>query len=499
MSTGLRRADQECVGDCAVHPMGHRSLAALETGFVPRVRCRTMAFRAGAGVLLLTIMSIVNVSCRRLTNTNPPTGRAGHGAVTTENNAMQEGQGDGSVRLPRPGETPSASNPPRVVQRLRGAGLTVPAGLTATLWAEGLNNARVLAQAPSGEVFVTESGRDRVLVLRDTNQDQRVDATPGERAVWAEGLRLPFGIAFHPDGWVYVGCTDAVVRWRYRPGQLRAEGQPEVVVSLPGRGYNQHWTRNLVFSRDFRKVFFTVGSETNNDVEADPRRATVGVSDLDGRNGRVFASGLRNPVGIALQPGTGDVFVVVNERDGLGDGLVPDYLTRVRDGQFYGWPYAYWGQHQDPSHRGQRADLVARSVTPELSLGAHVAPVSVIFPVRGAVGVSLGDALVSLHGSWNHSQHVGYKVVRVRFRDHRPTGEMSNFITGFGTPDGGFWGRPAGLAELTDGSILLAEDSSGTIWRIANRHAPSLPSPSAPGMGQHVEVQESSQGVAPTE
>ncbi len=365
------------------------------------------------------------------------------------------------VVLPAPFATPSANNPPRIVRRPAGVAPTGP-GLVAAVWADGLQGGRWMAQSPSGEVFVAEHESGRVVVLADADRDGRADRG---RTVFAADLPLPFGLAFHPGGWLFVGCTDRVLRYAYRPGQREAAGDPTRVASLPGRGYNQHWTRNVAVSPDGARVFVTVGSATNVDPDPDPRRAAISVMGVDGAGFRVFASGLRNPIGMAFHPRTGALFTVVNERDELGDDLVPDYLTEVHEGAFYGWPYAYFGPHEDPRRRGERPDLVARARVPDFSLGAHVAPLAVTFPTRGALGVPVGDALVSLRGSWNRAQPAGYKVVRVRFEGGHPVA-MEDFLTGFTLPDGGVYGRPVGLVEMQDGSLLLADDAANVLWRV---------------------------------
>jgi glucose/arabinose dehydrogenase len=365
--------------------------------------------------------------------------------------------------LPPPFHTPSARNPAAVVDRPLGTLPTVAPGLRVTQWAKGFRFARALAVGPDGSVFVSEADGGRVSVLRDDDRDGVADQ---ERAIFARGLDLPFGLAFHPGGYLYVGCTSRLVRFRVRDGGHVAEGAAELVLALPGRGYNQHWTRSVALSPDGARVFVGVGSETNVEVEADPRRAAITVAAADGSGARPFATGLRNPVGLAVHPDTGALFTVVNERDELGDDLAPDFLTAAREGAFYGWPFAYWGCHEDPRRAGERPDLVARAVVPDLSLGAHTAPVALAFPVRAGAGVPRGDALVSLHGSWNRAVRVGYKVVRVRFQDGRPTGEIDDWMTGLLAPNGDAWGRPMGLAELPDGSMLVMDDGAQIIWRV---------------------------------
>lgn len=367
-----------------------------------------------------------------------------------------------SLRLPAPYHTPSARNPAAPADRPPDAVPAGPPGTRVDHWASAKPGGRWLALAPGGDVFLSDHEAGTVSVLRDADHDGRAE----QRFVFARDLELPLGMAFHPDGWLYVACTNAVLRYRYAAGQTAAQGRPERVASLPGRGYNQHWTRNVVVSPDGRTVFVTVGSETNADVERDPRRAAISAMAPDGTAFRTYASGLRNPLGMAFHPTTGALFTAVNERDDLGDDLVPDYLTAVREGAFYGWPYAYFGPHEDPRHAGERPDLVRTAVVPDLALGAHVAALGLIFPTRDGVLPMRGDALVALHGSWNRSTRVGYKVVRARFAGGRPTGVVEDVVTGFATPTGEQWGRPVGLLELDDGSILVVDDGSGVIWRV---------------------------------
>jgi glucose/arabinose dehydrogenase len=259
-----------------------------------------------------------------------------------------------------------------------------------------------------------------------------------------------------------------VVRFRYAPGDLAAQSGPERLLDLPGGGYHQHWTRDLVFSADGRTLFVSVGSQTNASPEPDARRGAVSAYDPDGRHARIYAAGLRNAVGLAVQPGTGVLYAVINERDELGDDLVPDYLTSVRDGAFYGWPYSYFGAHADPRLNGAGVELVQRAVVPDVSLGPHVAALGLLFYTGATFPEPYrGDALVSLHGSWNRARRVGYAVVRARFRDGHPTGELEDFVTGWALPDGTVWGRPVGLLQLADGSVLVVDDGSETIWRVA--------------------------------
>lgn len=389
--------------------------------------------------------------------------RAGHGAAEPARDTIQPTP-TGPVTLPPPYATPSAERPARVVRTPTPPALRTATGFRATVFADGFEGARWLARAPNGDVFVSEHTHGRIWVLRDADGD----GTPEVRTVFAEGLTQPFGMAFDGHGFFYVGDTDEVVRFAYAPGALQASGPPQHLIPLPGRGYHQHWTRNVIVSPDGARLFVTVGSATNDSVERDARRGAVSVYDLDGSHGRVFASGLRNPVGIAFHPRSGALFAVVNERDDLGDDLVPDYLTTVRDGAFYGWPFAYFGPHEDPNHRGERPDLVAHTTVPDLSLGAHVAALGLMFHSGHNVPADYaGDAIVTEHGSWNRSAPVGYRVVRVHFRDGRPTAEIDDFVSGWLGADGTTTGRPVGVVEASDGSVLIADDGAGRIWRVA--------------------------------
>lgn len=386
-------------------------------------------------------------------------GATGRGGETWRPARFEIKPGD----LPPPNHTPSATNFQRVVARPEGARLQLPPGFEAAVYAEGdFDNARWMALAPNGDVFVSDAGAGKVFVLRDRDADGRVD----ERFTFAEGLTQPFGMAFH-ENFFYVANTDAVLRFPYRAGQTRAEGQPQKIADLPGRGYRQHWTRNLIFSPDGKKLYVSVGSETNVDVEPEPMRAAVTEFNPDGTGKRVFASGLRNPIGLAFHPSTGTLYTAVNERDGLGDDLVPDYLTGLRDGAFYGWPYSYIGQNVDPRRKGERPDLVQKAVVPDLLIQSHSAALGLVF-YDGAMFPSeyRGDAFVALHGSWNRARPTGYKIIRVPFRDGRPANYYEDFLTGWLHEDGAVWGRPVGLLVHKDGSLLITDDGADKIWRV---------------------------------
>ncbi|HXG68604.1 MAG TPA: sorbosone dehydrogenase family protein [Blastocatellia bacterium] len=370
------------------------------------------------------------------------------------------------ANLPPPGATSSARNFPKVVPMPPDAKLQMPPGFEVAVFAEGdFQEPRWMALAPNGDVFVADSRANRVVILRDKNGDGKAE----ERFVFAEGLSQPFGMAFWRD-YFYVANTDSVVRFKYKPGQTRAEGAPEKIADLPGKGYNQHWTRNIIFSPDGKKMYVSVGSETNVDVEPDPRRAAISEYNPDGSGHRIFAAGLRNPVGMAFYPGTRTLWTSVNERDGLGDDLVPDYITSVKEGGFYGWPYSYIGQNEDPRRKGDmRADLVKRAIVPDVLIQSHSAALGLVFYEGNMFPAEYkGDAFVALRGSWNRAERTGYKIIRVRFQNGKPVGGYEDFITGW-SPDPRkqeVWGRPVGLLVLKDGSMLITDDGARKIWRV---------------------------------
>lgn len=370
--------------------------------------------------------------------------------------------------LPAPYATPSANNGPRVVPPPAGALPKVPAGYKVKVWTGDSHNPRNVVLGPNGDVFVVESNRGRIRVFRAAQGDY---SEPTAQHVFAEGLNQPFGLTFL-KGWVYVGNTDAVVRFRYRPGQTKAEGAPEKVTGLTPGGYNQHWTRNVLADPKRNKVFVGVGSRTNADPEDAPR-ASILEMNPDGTARRTYANGLRNPVGLAINPANGRLWTAVNERDGLGDDLPPDYVTEVKGGGFYGWPYAYIGNNEDPRHKGERPDLVAKALVPDVLVGAHVAALNLAFN-PGKMLPGKADLFVALHGSWNRSTRVGYKVVRIPMKAGRPAGPPQDFLTGFVRPDDNVWGRPAGVCFLPDGSLLVSEDGNDRIYRVTYGEKPPL-------------------------
>ncbi len=370
--------------------------------------------------------------------------------------------------MPPPFATSSAGRAPSIVARPIGATLHVPAGFVVNEFASGLEQPRTMRVAPNGDVFLAESGAARIRVFRLPDGATR----PAQSSVFADGLSEPFGIDFWPPGpnprFVYVALSTRVVRLPYQTGDLRERGPAEVVVpKLPAGG---HWTRDLLFSRDGQRMFVSVGSAGNVDTYGEEDRAGVLEFDADGSHRRIFASGLRNCTAEAIAPATDALWCVVNERDGLGDDLPPDYATSVREGAFYGWPWYYIGDHEDPRLKGQRPALARHVTVPDVLIQPHSAPLGIAFYDGTQFPPQYrGDAFVTLHGSWNRARRTGYKVIRLRFANGRPTGEYQDFLTGFVASDQAVWGRPTGVAVAHDGSLLISEDGNGTIWRIAYR------------------------------
>ncbi|MFN7948660.1 MAG: sorbosone dehydrogenase family protein [Blastocatellia bacterium] len=371
--------------------------------------------------------------------------------------------------LPQPFQTKSADNPSVIVPQPPDARLQVPAGFAVSLFAEGdFSVPRWIIEGPNGDLFVADSAAGNITLLRDANRDGAID-NKTERFSFVSGLKRPFGMAIH-DGYFYVGNMDSIVRFKYQEGATKLEGQPEKIIDLTIPGQNNHWTRNLIFSPDGKKLYVSVGSGTNVDIEPDPRRAAISEYNPDGTGHRIFASGLRNPTGLAINPVTKELWTSVNERDELGDDLVPDYITSVKDGGFYGWPYSYIGKNIDPRRaKDQKPELVAKAIVPDVLIEAHSAPLGLVFYTGSMFPKEYqNNAFVALHGSWNRAQKRGYKVVRVPFKDGKPEGGYENFVTGWLTdaPKQEVWGRPVGLVVLRDGSLLIVDDGAKKIWRV---------------------------------
>ena len=399
--------------------------------------------------------------------------------------------------LPAPYATRSAGNGPRVVPQPADAELSVPAGFTVKPFLRGLTNPRIIRVAPNGDIFVAETAANRVRVLR---AEDGADA-PAQNQIFAQGLDRPFGIAFFPPGkdprWIYIANNNSVVRIPYRNGDLAARAQPEIIVPQLTTSHGGHSTRDIAFSSDGRRLFISVGSGSNvaegmekkslSDAKVwesthglgaawgpEENRADILVTDPEGHQPlHPFATGIRNGVGIAINPTTGELWTSTNERDGLGDDLVPDYITHVERGRYYGWPWFYLGNHEDPRHAGERPDLAGKAIVPDVLLQAHSASLEMCFYPTTANGPAAfpadyrGDAFAAFHGSWNRSTRTGYKIVRIRFKGGHATGEYEDFLTGFVADDNGVWGRPVGVAVAHDGALLVSEDGGGTVWRVA--------------------------------
>jgi glucose/arabinose dehydrogenase len=372
--------------------------------------------------------------------------------------------------LPAPYSTPSAQNGPNVVAPPPGAHPYVPPGFRVDVFAHDLLGPRLLRVSPSGDLFVAESQAGRVHVLRAADGARAVERD----SIFASGLDRPFGITFYPPGrdpkWVYVAEINAVVRFPYASGDMTARGEAQTIVPSLTDGQGGHWTRDVAFSLDGKQMFVSVGSGSNvAEGESDERdRADVLMFDPEGRDRQIFAGGIRNCVGLAVHATTGDLWCSTNERDGLGDDLVPDYITRVRRGAFYGWPWFYLGDHEDPRHAGERPELASTVTVPDVLLQAHSASLQMtfydatVFPPKYR-----GGAFASLHGSWNRGKRTGPKVIAVPLQDGVPTGEYEDFMTGFVVDDDAVWARPVGVAVAHDGALFVGEDGNGTIWRIA--------------------------------
>jgi len=373
--------------------------------------------------------------------------------------------------LPKPFATDSASKSPDVVPIPQNPTLRVPQGFTVNVFADNLDSPRWLALTPSGEVLVTETRWNRIRLLNDTNGDGVAD-TNKIFANTQNGVNIPFGMTFADDSF-FLGNTDAVLRFPYIQGQQQLTGRGQKITDLPGGGYNQHWTRNVVTSPDGKKLYVSVGSKTNVDEEPLPR-ASVQVMNLDGSNRQTFASGLRNPIGLDFHPQTGELYTTVNERDAIGDDLVPDYFTRIQQGEFYGWPYTYLTPNNlDPRQvnngKSKRPDLASTTKTPDVLFQAHSAALGLQFYDRQTFPQKYRNgAFVAFRGSWNRDRGTGYKVVFVPFNNGRPQGYYEDFLTGFLLDPAGptTWGRPVGLLVLPDGSMLVTEEANGRIYRI---------------------------------
>ncbi|MBO3269887.1 PQQ-dependent sugar dehydrogenase [Hymenobacter defluvii] len=398
------------------------------------------------------------------------------------------------LKLPAPYKTESVTHRVKVIGWPAGKTPVVPAGFTISEYAGNFDSPRWAYVLPNGDVLVAEANTvpnktikkkvaaaldldpskslqatsaNRITLLRDTNQDGKPDV----RETFLSDLNQPFGMLVLGNNF-YVANTDGVLRYAYKPGQTKITGQGQKIMSLPKGGYNNHWTRNLLASPDGSKIYVTVGSGSNvmeHGPENEERRANILQINPDGSGEKIYASGLRNPVGMDWQPTSGKLWTAVNERDELGDELVPDYLTSVQEGGFYGWPYSYYGQNVDPRRKDERPDLVKKAIMPEVPLGPHTASLGLAFYDQQAFSSRYQNgAFIGQHGSWNRSTFSGYKVVFVPFEGGRPTGKYEDFVTGFLVGNGDeAYGRPVGVTVMPDGSMLVTDDAGNKVWRVA--------------------------------
>ena len=375
--------------------------------------------------------------------------------------------------LPLPAPDQSVDNGPDVVERPANAWPVAPKGFKVELYATGLDNPREIRTAPNGDLFLAESEAGKIRVFRGVGKDGK----PEQTSVFAEGLHQPFGIAFYPKEnpqWIYIGDTDEIVRFPYRNGDLKARGPMQNLAELPGGGRLRgggHWTRDLVFSKDGTKLFASVGSHSNiDDPDTHPEeyhRADVLEFTPEGKFIKVYAWGIRNCVGEAINPITGDLWCSTNERDVLGNNLVPDYITHVQEGGFYGWPWFYMGGHWDPRHQGKHPELQSKVITPDILLNPHFASLEMTFYEGSEFPADYkGDGFACEHGSWNRARRSGYEVIRLPMHNGHATGEYEDFLTGFVTPDGKVWGRPVGITMAHDGSLFITDDGSRSIWHV---------------------------------
>lgn len=379
------------------------------------------------------------------------------------------------VTLPPPFATKSAERSPEVIGWPADKAPIAPPGFVVKRFADGLAYPRWLYVLPNGDVLVSEArsgwqkgkSPNRIMLLRDADHDGVAEL----KTTFAEGLHMPFGMALAGED-LYVANTDGVVRFRYVTGQTKLEGQGQRIVDLSDSGYHGHWTRNVIVDPSGTRLFVSVGSKSNvgeDGMDSEKNRACILTCARDGSGLRVFASGLRNPTGMDFEPKTGALWTAVNERDELGDDLVPDYITSVKEGAFYGWPYAYFGPNEDPRRKGERPDLVAKTVVPDVQMGAHTASLGLAF-YRGATFPPewRGGAFVAQHGSWNRSQLAGYAVVYVPFTDGKARPPRKDFLTGFiaNAAQTEVYGRPVGLAQQADGSLLVADDEGKIVWHV---------------------------------
>jgi glucose/arabinose dehydrogenase len=368
--------------------------------------------------------------------------------------------------LPPPFQTNSAFRASKAVRQPDNATLTIPKGFKINVFAEGgFSVPRWMALAPNGDVFLADSRANTIFVLRDTNKDGVAD----ERFTFSDKLDQPFGMAFH-ENWFYVANTNAVVRFAYQAGQTAATGEPEKLIELTRGGYNQHWTRNILFAPDGKKMYVSIGSSGNIDPEEDKRRAAISEYNPDGSGHRIYAWGLRNPIGLAWNPVTKELWTAVNERDGMGDDLVPDFVTSVKDGGFYGYPFYYIGENKETRLKEVDYSKFPKPIVPDVLVASHSAALGIVFNDKKMFPKEYeNDAFVAFHGSWNRQKLTGYKVIRIKMKNGKPVGGYEDFVSGWlpSEDSNEVWGRPVGLLMNADGSLLICDDGGDKIWRVS--------------------------------
>lgn len=377
----------------------------------------------------------------------------------------------GDITLPPPYATESKTNNSKVIGWPAGKTPKAPEGFTVTKFADGFENPRWTYISPNQDIFVVESGtrssKNQITVLRDKDKDGKFET----RQVFISGLNKPFGMLVLKD-FFYIANTDGLYRYPYKNNPLKLETKGEKILELPAGGYNNHWTRNLLASPDGSKIYVSVGSGSNNGengMDKEIRRAAILEINPDGTGEKIFASGLRNPVGMDWNPVNKELWTAVNERDELGDDLVPDYITSVKRDGFYGWPYSYFGSIPDPRMKGQRKDLVEKAIVPDVPVGSHTASLGLAFYTKEKFPAKYKNgAFVGQHGSWNRSKISGYKVLFVPFKDGKPSGKPEDFLTGFISDENKaeVYGRPVAVTVMNDGSLLVNDDSGNTIWKV---------------------------------
>lgn len=377
----------------------------------------------------------------------------------------------GDITLPPPYATESKTNNSKVIGWPNGITPKAPEGFTVEKFADGFENPRWTYIAPNQDIFVVESGtrssKNQITVLRDKDKDGKFET----REVFIKDLNKPFGMLVLKD-FFYIANTDGLYRYPYKNNPLKLETKGEKILELPAGGYNNHWTRNLLASPDGNKIYVSVGSGSNNaehGIDKEVRRAGILEINPDGTGEKIYASGLRNPVGMDWNPVTKQLWTAVNERDDLGDDLVPDYITSVKKDGFYGWPYSYFGSIPDPRMKGERKDLVEKAIVPDVPVGPHTASLGLAFYTKDAFPAKYKNgAFVGQHGSWNRSKISGYKVLFVPFKDGKPSGKPEDFLTGFISDENKaeVYGRPVAVTVMNDGSLLVNDDSGNTIWKV---------------------------------